>query len=193
MKVLLRENISKLGTIGDVVDVKPGYARNYLIPQGKAAAPTEANLKAVEADKARYLEQLAEQRKELEIRAKAVDGKEITISSRANEEGHLYGSIGPAQIAAALAEEKIFVNAQEIVLPEPIRQLDKYDVEIRFAENVQATIHVWVVPIRDEEAAIAAEAGLPVGDANAPAAGQGDTGADATAPPAEEQPAEKTE
>ncbi len=193
MKLLLRENISNLGIIGDVVDVKPGYARNYLIPQGKATAPTEANIKAVEADKARYLEQLAEQRKELEIRAKAVDGKEITISSRANEEGHLYGSIGPAQIAAALAEEKVFVNAQEIVLPEPIRQLDKYDVEIRFAENVQATIHVWVVPIRDEEAAIAAEAGLPVGDANVPPTEQGDTDADETAPPAEEQPAEKTE
>ncbi|MCD4823958.1 MAG: 50S ribosomal protein L9 [Phycisphaerae bacterium] len=150
MKVLLRQNVRKLGHIGDVVDVKNGYARNYLIPQGLGTAPTDANIKAVEAAKARYLEELAKERKELEIRAAAVSGTEITIAARANEEGHLYGSVGPAQIAAALAEVDVFVNADEVILPEPIRTLDKYDVQIEFDEEIRATIHVWVVPLRGE-------------------------------------------
>jgi large subunit ribosomal protein L9 len=151
MKVLLRENVYNLGQIGDVVDVKPGYARNYLLPQGIAFQPTEANIKKVEEDKQRYLEELAKQRAELEAKAAVVNDKEVTISARANEEGHLYGSVGPAQIAAALAEENVFVEEKNIVLGQPIRQLDKYDVEIRFNPEVSATVHVWVVPTHDSD------------------------------------------
>lgn len=150
MKVLLRSNIGTLGQIGDVVEVKPGYARNYLLPQHLAVAPTEANIREVEARKAEYLAELARRREEIETRAKAVDGKEITISARANEEGHLYGSVGPAQISAAMAEEGLFVEPSEIHMDQPIRQLDKYDVELRFEQDVTATVHVWVVPARDE-------------------------------------------
>ena len=104
MKVLLRKNVGRFGKIGDVVEVKAGYARNYLLPQGLAVRPTEANIRAVEADKQCYLEEVARQRADLEARAAAVQGKEITIAARANEEGHLYGSVGPAQIVSALAE-----------------------------------------------------------------------------------------
>jgi large subunit ribosomal protein L9 len=150
MKVLLRRNVRNLGQIGDVVDVKPGYARNYLIPQRLALQPSEGNLKRVEAEKAAYLEELAKQREQLEARAKVIDGTEVTISARANEEGHLYGSVGRAQIAAALAEAGKFVEEQDIVLDEAIRELDKYDVTIRFEQGVEATVHVWVVPIREE-------------------------------------------
>ncbi len=150
MRVLLRKNVSKLGHIGEVVDVKPGYARNYLLPQGLATEPTEANLKAIEADKQRYLEELAKLRTELEAKAAVVDGKEITLAARANEEGHLYGSVGPAQIVAALAEQNVFIEAEHIVLPEAIRQLDKYEVPIRFAEDVSATISVLIVPLHEE-------------------------------------------
>jgi large subunit ribosomal protein L9 len=150
MKVLLRRNVSNLGIIGEVVDVKPGYARNYLVPQGLAIQPTEGNLKRVEAEKAAYLAELAEQRKELEAQAKLVDGKEVTIQARANEEGHLYGSVGPAQITAALAEQNVFVEQNHIKLDEPIRQLDKYEVTVDFGEEVTATVTVWVVPIRSE-------------------------------------------
>ncbi|MHC4294437.1 MAG: 50S ribosomal protein L9 [Planctomycetota bacterium] len=150
MKVLLRRNVSKLGHIGEVVDVKPGYARNYLIPEGVAVQPTEANLRAIEMEKQQYLEELAKQRTELEAKAAVVQGREITIFARANEEGHLYGSIGPAQIVAALAAENVFIEPQHVVLPEPIRQLDKYDVTVRFSDEVTATIHLWVVPVREE-------------------------------------------
>jgi len=150
MKVLLRQNVYKLGKIGEVVDVKDGYARNYLLPYGIAYQPTEANLKRVEDEKQRYLEELAKQRAEIEARAAVVQGKEITIAARANDEGHLYGSVGPAQIAAILAEDNIFVEARDIDLGEPIRTLDKYDVTIRFNEDISATIHVWVVPTHED-------------------------------------------
>ncbi|MBN1943947.1 MAG: 50S ribosomal protein L9 [Phycisphaerae bacterium] len=149
MKVLLRKNVRKLGVIGDVVDVKNGYARNYLIPHGLGVAPTEGNIRRVEEDKARYLAELAKQREELAARARLIEGKEVTISARANEEGHLYGSIGPAQIAAAMSEIGVFLEPGEVQLPNPIRRLDKYDVTLELAEDITAVIHVWVVPVRE--------------------------------------------
>ena len=151
MKVLLKKNVSALGQIGDVVEVKPGHARNYLLPRGIAVVPTEANLKAVEAEKQRYLEELAKRREELTARAEAIDGREVTISARANVEGHLYGSVGPAQIAAALAEQGVFVEPENIHLDSPIRQLDKYDIAVVLAPDVKATVHVWVVPVHEPE------------------------------------------
>ena len=173
MKVLLRKNISKLGKIGDVVEVKPGYARNYLLPQGLGTEPTEANLRAIEADKQRYLEELAKQHAEVEARAELVQGKEITIFARANEEGHLYGSVGPAQLVAALAAEGVFIEPEYIVLDEPIRLLDKYDVTIRFTEEVTAQISVWVVRVYEDGEEVpeppADEAPKPADEPSAPA------------------------
>ncbi len=151
MKVLLRKNVAKLGKIGDVIEVTPGYARNYLLPQGIALKPSQANLRTIEIEKQRYLEQLAKEQSELAARATLVDGKEITIPARANPEGHLYGSVGPAQIAAALAAENVFIEPENIVLDAPIRTIDKYDLTVRFAETVTATIHVWIVPIAEED------------------------------------------
>lgn len=150
MKVLLRKNVTNLGKIGDLVEVRAGYARNHLLPKGLAVRPTEASVRQVELERKHYLEELARQRAQIEARAQLVDGKEVTISARANPEGHLYGSVGPAQIVAALAELKLFVEPEDIVLEEPIRQLDKYDVELRFAEGVTATISVWIVPVHEE-------------------------------------------
>lgn len=152
MKVLLRRNIMNLGKIGEVVTVKDGYARNYLLPQGLAVNPTKANVAAVEAEKAKYLEELAKQQKELRARADALQGKEITIAARANTEGALYGSVGPAQIVAALAEEGIFIEPSTVILDTAIRKLDKHEVQLVFGEDIKATIHVWIVPIHDESA-----------------------------------------
>ena len=151
MKVLLKKNIAKLGNIGDVVDVQPGYGRNYLMPMDLAVEPTEANLKAIEAEKQKYLDQLASQKADVRARAEALADKEITINARANPEGHLYGSVGPARISEALAAEGIFVEPENIVLDSPLRRLDKYDVVLRFAEDITATIHVWVLPVHDLE------------------------------------------
>lgn len=168
MKVLLRRNVHKLGKIGEVVDVRAGYARNYLLPQRLAVEPTEGNLRAVEAEKERYLQELAAMRTELEARAQAIRGTEVTIAARANEEGHLYGSVGPAQIVSALAERGVFVELENILLDSPIRQLDKYDVELLFGEDIKSMIHVWVVPIR-EEGQVPAEPAPPI-DSPEPAA-----------------------
>jgi large subunit ribosomal protein L9 len=152
MKVLLRRNIPKLGKIGELVEVKPGYARNFLLPQRLAVQPTQANLRAVEREKQRYLEELARMRGQLEAKAQLLAGKEITIRARANEEGLLYGSIGPAQIAAALAEQNLFVDQGTVELDSAIRKLDKYAVAIRFADDIRAEITLWVVPLREESA-----------------------------------------
>ena len=149
MKVLLRRNVSKLGQIGDVVEVRDGYARNFLIPQGLAVIPSEGNIRAVEREKEAYLAELARRRAELETQAKLLQGKEFTITARANEEGHLYGSVGPAQIAAAIGKDGILIEPEQILLDEPIRRLDKYEIAVRFAEDVEAGIVLWVVPPRD--------------------------------------------
>lgn len=163
MKVLLRRNIRKLGQIGEVVEVRDGYARNYLIPHGLAAAPTEGNLKAIQAERQAYLAEQAKQRSGMEQRAKSLEGKEFTISARANQEGHLYGSVGPAQVAAAVSGDGFPVDAENIVLDEPIRRLDKYEVPVEFAEDVRANITVWVVPLRELEQG-ADQAGPPARD-----------------------------
>lgn len=149
MKLMLRRNIPKLGEIGDVVDVRAGYARNYLLPQGLAVRPTKANIKRIEVEKQHYLQEFAAQRSELQTRAAAIEGKEITISAQATAEGRLYGSIGPAQIVAALAEIGVCLEPENIVLDSPIRQLDKYDVRVRLTEDVTANISVCVVPTED--------------------------------------------
>jgi len=185
MKVLLRKNVPHLGKIGDVVDVKRGYGRNYLVPQGLGFEPTEANIKAVEADKERYLAEVAKHKAELEVQAAQVRGKEVTITARANELGHLYGSVGPAQIVAGLAAEEIFVEASQIRLGEHIRQLDKYDIDLEFGEEVTATIHVWVVPSHDSD--------VPEESEEAPSEGdQAEASAEAPAEAPAEPPAEQT-
>lgn len=157
MKVLLRKPVKKLGTVGDVVTVKPGYARNYLLPRHMAVLPTATNVKAVEIEKQKHLEEIAKVRGQLEAKAVLLRGKEITIAVNANDEGHLYGSVGPAQIVAALAAEGFFVEPEMVNLDQPIRQLDKYDVELELVETVTAVIHVWVVRAREEGAQDAAE------------------------------------
>jgi len=157
MKVLLQKNISKLGSIGQVVDVKPGYARNYLLPQGLAVQPTEANMRAIEAAKQQYLEELAKIRSELEAKAKLADGREVTIPARANEEGHLYGSIGPAQLIASLAEENVFVDPEHVVLEQPIRQVGTHEVALQFAEGILATVTVSVIQLGGQEGPVGGE------------------------------------
>lgn len=149
MKVLLRVNVPNLGTIGEVVEVKTGYARNCLLPQRLAIEPTPSNLKKIEAEKKEYLATLAKIKSEIQARATVVDGKQITIAARANEEGQLYGSIGPAQIVEALAKENLHIEEKNVALAEPIRQLEKYEVSLNFGEEITAKISVWVVPIQE--------------------------------------------
>ena len=145
MKVLLRRNVAKLGKIGEVVEVKPGYARNYLLPERVAVEPTQANLRAIEAEKQQYLEELARVKANLQTRADLINGREITLSVRANEEGHLYGSVGPAQVAAGLCEQGAVIEPENIVLDAAIRKVGEYEIEVRFDEEIKAAIQLTVL------------------------------------------------
>ncbi|RME37374.1 MAG: 50S ribosomal protein L9 [Planctomycetota bacterium] len=164
-KLLLCKNVDKLGIVGDVVEVAPGYARNYLIPRGLATEPTEANIRALaearkiaEQERRRHLEAMAEL-------AKEVDGQEITIRAKANEDGVLYGSVGRMEIAAALEQEGFPVTPDHVILRTPIRHLDNVSVDLRFGDEAQAQIKVWVVREREEGEEEDAEAGAEAASA----------------------------
>jgi len=145
MKLLLRRDIPKVGLAGDVVDVTEGYARNYLLPQHLAVLPTQANMKAIEEDKKRAEEERKQRRTHLEAQASKMRDVEVTISAACNEEGHLYGSVGPREIAAALRDEGHQVEPKQVHLHEPIRRLDTITVPVIFADDLQVDVKVWVV------------------------------------------------
>ncbi len=145
MKLLLRRDIPKVGLAGEVVEVKEGYARNYLIPHHLGVEPTRANLKMVEEDKRRAEEERKLRRSELEQRAQRMHDVEVTIAAACNTEGHLYGSVGPREIAAALRDEGHDVEAKQIQLHEPIKRLDTVAVPVAFADDLTVEVKVWVV------------------------------------------------
>lgn len=145
MKLLLKKDVPKLGMVGDVVEVSAGYARNYLLPHHVAVEPTPANLKAIEHAKRKAAEERRLRQEAMEQAASRLAGVEVTIAAAANPEGHLYGSVGPREIAAALRDLGHSVEAEHVQLHAPIRQLDTADVDVVFAEELKATVKVWVV------------------------------------------------
>jgi large subunit ribosomal protein L9 len=145
MKLLLRRDVYKVGLAGDVVEVKDGYARNYLLPEHLAVAPTKANMKKVEEDKRRAEEERRLLRVALEQRAARLEGVEVTISAACNVEGHLYGSVGRREVAAALRDEGHDVEPKQVQLHDPIRQLDTVTVPVIFADDLTVDVKVWVV------------------------------------------------
>ena len=151
MKVLLHEDIERLGFFGDVVEVKNGYARNYLLPQGLAVVPTDAAVKAVQKEKAKKAEERRLRREQMEKVAAAVEGQEVVIEALANEIGHLFGSVTEAEIAHALQEKGHEVKKKAVVLPEHLRQIGDYDITIRFALDLEATVKVRIVVPNSEQ------------------------------------------
>ena len=146
MKLLLAQDVKDLGTAGDIVNVKTGYARNYLLPQGMALVPTDANVQRVEeARKRREAEHRALKQRQTEAAA-ALEGTSVTVKAQANEQGHLFGSVDEKGIAEALQALGHKVSPDQIMLAEPIRQLDRFRVPVRVADGVEATIDLWVVP-----------------------------------------------
>jgi large subunit ribosomal protein L9 len=145
MKILLRRDIPNVGLAGEVVDVKQGYARNYLIPHYLGVEPTDANMKMVEEDKRRAEEERRLRRVEMEQKAEKLKEVEVTIAAACNPEGHLYGSVGPKEIAAALREQGHEVEPKQIQMNESIRHLDTVSVPVVFAESLSVEVKVWVV------------------------------------------------
>ena len=146
MKVLLRQDVAELGVIGDVVEVKTGYARNYLLPQNLAVGPSEANLKRVEQERRDRAKQAKQRIETLKGVASRLAGASVTIKAKANELGHLFGSVNESHIADALVAEGFKVGPEQIALAAPIRTLDKFRVPVRLADGVEAEVDVWVVP-----------------------------------------------
>ena len=146
MQVILLERVAKLGAMGEVVKVKEGYARNFLLPQGKATAATEANVAAFEARRAELEKAAAEKKASAETRAAQLAELEVTITATAGDEGKLFGSIGTHDIADALTASGVEVAKAEVRLPNgTIRQVGEYDVAVHLHTDVEATVKVIVV------------------------------------------------
>jgi len=153
MKVLLCEDVEKLGWLGDVVEVNVGYARNYLLPQGIGKVATEASIRAIAEEKAKRAEQRIHDSKRLEDAAKAVEGAEAVVAAKANVQGHLFGSVTARQIAANLREQGFEVADEVVQLPEHIKQVGTHAVTLKFTDDVTVTVNVVVVPEQQENAA----------------------------------------
>jgi len=145
VKVLLCEDAEGLGWLGDVVEVNAGYARNYLLPQGLAVIPTEANLRSLAEEKVKRAEQRERDRNQLEKAAAAVNGAEAVVAAKANEQGVLFGSVGKDEIAKNLREQGFEVTDEMVQLPENIKQVGSHSVTVKLAADLTAAINVVVV------------------------------------------------
>ncbi len=145
MKLLLHADVPKLGFFGDVVEVADGYGRNYLVPQRLAVIPTDANVKAIEMERAARAEERRLVRVALEKVANKVAQAEVSITGNANEQGHLYGSVAEVDISKALQELGHEIKASQVVLSEHIRAIGGYEVELKFAADLSVKVKVNVV------------------------------------------------
>ena len=147
MNVILLDKVANLGSLGDNVSVKSGFARNFLFPQGKAVPATKANLEMFEARRAELEKKVAEELAAAEARAaKVTELAEITIASKAGDEGKLFGSIGTRDVADAITEAGVEVAKAEVKMPEgAIRELGEFDLAIQLHPEVTASVKVTVI------------------------------------------------
>ncbi len=146
MQLILLENIQNLGRLGDVVEVKPGYGRNYLVPRGKAVEATEENRKSFEERRVELEKRALERTTAATARRDVLDGQTVTITANASSEGKLYGSVGPREIAQAMTEAGYAIDKSEVILAEgPFRLAGEYEVDLHLLAEVDCKIKVIVV------------------------------------------------
>jgi len=150
MEVILLERVEKLGSIGDVVNVKNGFARNYLLPNKKALRANEANRKVFEANRAKIEADNAERRSAAEKDSKGVDGKTVQLIRQASNTGQLYGSVSARDIVEALEADGAKVTKSQVVLARPIKGIGMHDVKIALHPEVAVTVHVNVARSPEE-------------------------------------------
>jgi large subunit ribosomal protein L9 len=151
MQVLLTHPVPHFGQPGDLVKVRPGFARNYLLPQGLATFATPHNLRIVEKHRQR-LRQLEEARRtDLEALGKQIAQRSITIEANANAEGHLYGSVTAEQIADALKVDGFALEADNVKIEGPLKELGLYTIKLSLGQDVDTEVKLWVVPTHVEE------------------------------------------
>jgi len=145
MQVILKTNIHNLGGIGDLVNVKPGYGRNYLLPQGLAIPATPVNIKKFEEQRAEFEKKAAAELAEAKVRADAISKLEITIPVRVGEEGKLYGSVGTKEIADAITAAGQEIHKNEVLLPTgTIREVGEYEVDLQVHGEVRTKVKVKI-------------------------------------------------
>jgi len=147
VELLLIHNVDSLGKQGDVVEVRTGYALNYLIPQGLATVATDHHKRMVEKHRVKLQAIERAQQADLRKRAAEISKQSITIEANATEEGHLYGSVASNDIVAALKKNDIHMNADQIKLEGVLKELGLYTVKFRLASEVEGELKVWVVPM----------------------------------------------
>lgn len=146
MQVILLEKIANLGKLGDLVNVKPGYARNYLVPQGKATIATENNIKLFEERRAELEKASEDKLQAAQARGKEVEGKSVQIAERASEEGKLFGSVGVLEVAEAFTAAGFELNKSEVQMPEgPIKDLGEHELTVIIHPEVSFSVTVEVV------------------------------------------------
>ena len=144
--LVLRESVPKLGEAGDVVKVKPGFARNFLIPQGKASVATAANVREIEHQKRVVAERVAKELKSLQAVRDRIESLSLEVVARVGEEGKLFGSVTVSQIAEQLAAQGIEIDRRKIDLPEPIKEAGEHSVPIKLHRDLVANVKVKVSP-----------------------------------------------
>lgn len=152
IELLLIQSVDHLGKQGDVVSVKPGYARNYLLPQGLAALATDHHKRMIEKHRARLQEIQNARLAGLRTQAEELGRQSITIEANANDEGHLYGSVGATEIVNALKRAGITITTDQVRLRGPLKELGLYTVLIHLGHEIEAELKVWVVPTVTDEA-----------------------------------------
>lgn len=145
MKVILIQDVERLGSMGDAVTVKDGYARNYLIPNKKAREATPGNMKMMDDLKKKREEEEKKKIGEFQALAEKISALSLTIAAQAGEEEKLFGSVSNDMIRDALAEEGVTVDKKDIIIEEPIKKLGIYKVSVRIHPEVKASLKVWVV------------------------------------------------
>ena len=150
MEVILLERVEKLGQIGDIVNVKNGFARNYLLPNKKALRANEANKKVFEANRSKIEADNASKRSDAEAASKGVDGKTVQLIRQASNTGQLYGSVSARDIVEALEAEGAKVSKSQIVLKAPIKAIGMHDVKVALHPEVSVNVHVNVARSPEE-------------------------------------------
>ena len=150
VELLLIQSVDHLGKQGDVVEVKSGYAHNYLLPQGLATLATDHHKRMVDKHKAKLHAIEKSRLADLQTLADALSKQSITIEANANDEGHLYGSVGAPEIVAALRQSDFNLTTDQIRLDGPLKELGLYTVKIHLHQEIEADLKVWVVPTAAE-------------------------------------------
>lgn len=153
LKLLLIHNVEHLGRQGDIVEVKAGYAMNYLLPQGLATVATEHHQRMVEKHREKLRQIELAKLAHFRTAADDLSKQSITIEANANDDGHLYGSVGAVEIVDALKAVGVTLATDQIRLEGPLRELGLYTVKVHFHSEVQGEVKVWVVPTANAESA----------------------------------------